>query len=45
MEYDGGRTAADIIQWAEGKAAENIPPPEIQEVNVRLQIYGLSMFT
>ena len=31
-DYDGGRTASDIIAWAEDKAASNIPPPECIEV-------------
>ena len=31
-EYEGGRTAADIISWASAKAAENLPPPEIIQV-------------
>ena len=31
-DYDGGRTAADIIAWALEKAADSIPPPEIMEL-------------
>lgn len=31
-DYDGGRTASDIISWAKDKLAENIPPPEIVQV-------------
>ncbi len=31
-EYDGGRTANDIISWAKDKLAENIPAPEIVQV-------------
>lgn len=31
-DYDGGRTASDIIAWATNKAAESIPPPEIMEL-------------
>jgi len=27
--YNGGRTASDIVRWAEEKAAENLPPPEL----------------
>ena len=34
QEYDGGRTSGDIINWAMDKLAENIPAPEIIEVNV-----------
>ena len=30
--YDGGRTASDIIAWALDKAAESVPPPEIMEL-------------
>lgn len=33
-EYDGGRSANDIVKWAEEKFAENIPPPEVlQAIN------------
>ena len=28
-DYNGGRTASDIVRWAEEKAAENLPPPEL----------------
>uniref|UniRef100_T1JB37 Protein disulfide-isomerase A6 homolog n=1 Tax=Strigamia maritima TaxID=126957 RepID=T1JB37_STRMM len=31
-EYDGGRTSADIVQWALDKLAQNIPPPELQQI-------------
>jgi len=31
-EYDGGRTASDIVAWALDKHAENIDPPEIVEL-------------
>lgn len=31
-EYDGGRTANDIVQWALEKMAANVPPPEVYEV-------------
>ncbi|XP_076361800.1 protein disulfide-isomerase A6 homolog CaBP1 [Tachypleus tridentatus] len=31
-EYDGGRTASDIINWALEKFAENAPPPEVKEL-------------
>lgn len=31
-EYDGGRTASDIVAWATDKSAENIPPPEIVQL-------------
>ncbi|XP_046462234.1 protein disulfide-isomerase A6 homolog [Daphnia pulex] len=31
-EYDGGRTAGDIVTWASNKAAENIPAPEIKQL-------------
>nr|CAI5848384.1 unnamed protein product [Callosobruchus analis] len=30
--YDGGRTASDIVSWALDKLSENIPPPEVIEV-------------
>jgi len=32
MEYDGGRTAADIIAWAESKVVVNLPPPKLNEI-------------
>ena len=28
-EYDGGRSASDIVKWASDKASANIPAPEI----------------
>jgi len=31
-EYDGGRTADDIVRWAEDKSAANIAPPEVTEL-------------
>lgn len=31
-EYDGGRTSADIVNWAMEKVAENIPPPPVNEI-------------
>lgn len=32
MEYDGGRTSSDIVNWAKEKLAENLPPPEVVQV-------------
>ncbi|KHJ46223.1 protein disulfide-isomerase domain protein [Trichuris suis] len=32
VEYTGGRSASDIVQWAEEKLAESAPPPEIEEL-------------
>ncbi|XP_053381773.1 protein disulfide-isomerase A6 homolog [Mercenaria mercenaria] len=32
QEYDGGRTASDIVSWASQKVAENVPPPDVYEV-------------
>jgi len=32
QEYDGGRTASDIIEWASGKAEANLPPPELLQI-------------
>ena len=31
-EYDGGRTASDIVNWAMEKAIESIPPPEVVQL-------------
>ncbi|XP_058448049.1 protein disulfide-isomerase A6 homolog [Malaya genurostris] len=32
QEYDGGRTASDIVNWAMEKYTENIPAPEIVQL-------------
>ncbi len=32
VDYDGGRTAADIVSWALDKYTENIPAPEVTEL-------------
>ena len=32
MEYDGGRTSSDIVNWATEKLAANLPPPEVVQV-------------
>lgn len=31
-DYDGGRTASDIVNWASAKVAENIPAPEVKQL-------------
>ncbi|KAI6205438.1 Protein disulfide-isomerase [Aphelenchoides besseyi] len=31
IEYNGGRSKNDIVQWALAKAAENLPPPELKQ--------------
>jgi len=31
-DYEGGRSASDIVAWAEEKAAENVAPPEIKQL-------------
>lgn len=31
-DYDGGRTASDIVRWASDKWTVNLPPPEIYQV-------------
>ncbi|TPP60425.1 Protein disulfide-isomerase A6 [Fasciola gigantica] len=32
VEYTGGRTTEDIVQWAEDKATESQPPPALNEI-------------
>ena len=32
LDYDGGRTGSDIVQWATNKWSENLPPPEVYQV-------------
>lgn len=32
-EYNGGRTASDIINWALEKYSTSLPPPEVKQVN------------
>lgn len=31
-DYDGGRTASDIVNWALDHLANNVPAPEIEQV-------------
>ena len=31
-DYDGGRTASDIVAWAEERNVVNLPPPEVGEL-------------
>lgn len=31
-DYNGGRTAGDIVAWAMEQLAENIPAPEVKQV-------------
>jgi len=31
-EYDGGRSASDIVRWGEEKAANNVEPPEMVQI-------------
>lgn len=31
-EYTGGRTASDIVSWCNERVANNLPPPEINEL-------------
>ena len=33
-DYDGGRTASDIISWAREKLAENVPAPDVYEASL-----------
>ncbi|XP_030384222.1 protein disulfide-isomerase A6 homolog [Scaptodrosophila lebanonensis] len=32
QEYDGGRTASDIVTWASDKHTENVPAPDLVEI-------------
>jgi protein disulfide-isomerase A6 len=32
QDYEGGRTASDIITWGSDKAAESAPPPELTQI-------------
>ena len=34
-EYDGGRTADDIVAWAMDRHEANIPPPELKQVYIK----------
>lgn len=31
VEYDGGRSTSEIVNWMSGRAAENLPPPELKQ--------------
>lgn len=31
-DYDGGRSAEDIVNWALDKLSENIPAPEVSQI-------------
>lgn len=31
-DYDGGRTASDIVSWASSKVEENVPAPEVVQL-------------
>ncbi|CAK5095261.1 unnamed protein product [Meloidogyne enterolobii] len=32
LDYDGGRTTSDIVQWANDRVAEHLPPPELKQI-------------
>lgn len=32
VDYDGGRTASSIVEWATSKLSENVAPPEIKQL-------------
>ena len=34
-KYEGGRTASDIVSFAQNKAAESKPPPEVFEITAK----------
>jgi protein disulfide-isomerase A6 len=33
--YEGGRTSSDIVQFAQNKASESKPPPEVFEITAK----------
>ena len=33
-DFNGGRTASDIVRWAVGKVSEAMPAPEVVEVGL-----------
>jgi protein disulfide-isomerase A6 len=37
-EFDGGRTASDIVQWAMNKFAENAPAPPLVELTEQAEL-------
>ena len=45
-EYDGGRTAGDIVSWAEAKLEVFAEPPEIREVLLhhyfKIRLFGIN---
>uniref|UniRef100_A0A158QNB7 Protein disulfide-isomerase A6 homolog n=1 Tax=Haemonchus placei TaxID=6290 RepID=A0A158QNB7_HAEPC len=40
VDYDGGRTTSDIVSWAESKAMENLPPPEVLQITSQEVVEG-----
>lgn len=43
-EYDGGRTASDIVSWASEKHSEFTPPPEVLQVFLRTnKVYRMNL--
>lgn len=46
VDYDGGRTSSDIVQWALSRWTENLPPPEVYQVSnyLLLQLCLLSVY-
>lgn len=41
VDYDGGRTTSDIVQWASAKVSENLPPPELKQATSQSVIESL----
>lgn len=39
-DYNGGRTGNDIVQWALEQLAENIPAPDVIQVQLYLYIFS-----
>lgn len=43
-DYNGGRTGNDIVQWALEQLAENIPAPDVIQVQLYLYIFSFVFY-